>query len=454
MITSNIKSSQKEAKEGFSTSKKIGLMGCWGFGSIGNLAHQVAMIQNIRRYQPDAQLYGFSVFPEVTQEIHGIPCFTFNRHPNNKWWEGNGKNFLTKRLSKFSTAIRKISNPVYRKLLLPIRISVDIILEMLALIRSFRTLKGFDMVVITGGGHFDDVYGGAWVFPYALCMWSLMARLRKVDFLVVSNGVGPINESLSKFFFKQTLLFASYRSYRDDYSKKYVEKVLNFYRKDDLIYPDLAHSVNLASYQADFKFRKEQRTIVGIAPIPHKNIDTFPGLSGDYTSTYSSYLTKLASFISWLLENRYAIFFFVTDVMDGQSVQELKQILDEKKISYSKEQIMEQLPPVNRQSTFDNYMTQLAATDLVVASRFHGVLLAQLLNKPTLALSFAKKTDCLMADVGQSEYCLSIDHFDVETIKERFIALEKNQTVIKKQLADRTQQYQELLDEQYTRLFS
>ncbi|MBF2048593.1 MAG: polysaccharide pyruvyl transferase family protein [Elainella sp. C42_A2020_010] len=445
------KQPKKVGQRNFSAPRKIGLMGCWGFGNMGNLAHQIAMIQNIRKYQPNAQLYGFSVYPEITQKIHGIPCFTFYRHPNNQWWQG--KSFLTRGLNKFSTSIRRISNPVLRKLLIPIRVPVEIILEILAVVRSFKVLKGFDMLIITGGGHFDDVYGGARVLPYALCMWASIAKLRKVDFLVVSNGVGPINERLSKFFFKQVLSSASYLSYRDDYSKEYAERILNLHVTHDLVYPDLAHSLDLTAYQNSFQPKNEQRTIVGIAPIPFDDESTFPGFSGEYTSAYLSYLSKLASFISWLLENQYVVFFFFADKGDRQAIQDLKRVLDKSKISYSEEQITEQPPPTNSETTFDEYMTQLAKTDLVIASRFHGVLLAQLLNKPTLALSFAKKTDCLMADTNQADYCLSINHFDVETIKEKFIALEENQALIKRQLANRTQQYREALAQQYVYLF-
>jgi polysaccharide pyruvyl transferase WcaK-like protein len=454
MVLSKAEQSKQETsnRDG-STIKKIGLMGCWGFGNMGNAAHQVAMIQNIRKYQPNAQIYGFSVYPEITKNINGIPCFTFYRHPNNGWWEGDGENLSIESLNKFSTATRRISNPAIRKLFIPIRTPVELILEMLALVRAFRIIKGFDMLIITGGGHFDDVYGGARVLPYGLFVWSLITRLRKVNLLVVSNGAGPITESLSKFFFKQALSSASYRSYRDDDSKQYVARVLNFQVKDDPVYPDLAHSLDLTRYQTHPQPRKDRRTIVGIAPIPYKYAGTLPGLPGGHTPTYVSYLTKLAAFVSWLLEHQYLIFLFVADESDRASVQDFKQILDQNQVDYSAGQIIEQ-PPINyNESTFDNFMNQLIETDLVVASRFHGVLLPQLLNKPTLALSFAQKTTCLMEATGQAEYCLPIDQFEVETLKERFLALEANQAKIARQLADRTDRYRAALDEQYAHLF-
>lgn len=456
MLSGTEKSRQKSSGKGNTTVKKIGLMGCWGFGNMGNLSHQMAMIQNIGKYYPDAQLYGFSVYPEVTEAIHGIPCFPFYRRPDssNRWWIGDGKNFLTASLNKVSVKLRSIPNSIVRKLFIPIRLPVELTLEILALARSFKSLKGLDMLIIAGGGHFDDVYDTVWALPYAVFIWSLMARLRGVNFLVVSNGAGPINRPMGKIFFRQALSSASYRSFRDDSSKEYVERVLNFYRESDPIYPDLAHSLDLTHYQMPLQVRDDHRTIVGIAPVPHRYAGTLPGLPGGYTPTYLGYLDKLASFVEWLLQNRYIISFFTFEEgVDRLAIQDLKQTLDKNGIIYSKEQIIEQPIPTFNQSTFDSFMAQLSATDLFVASRFHGVLLPQLLNKPTLALSFAKKTDCLMADTGQSEYCLSIDQFDVETLKKRFAALEANQKTIKEQLAKRTHRYRKKLDEQYARLF-
>lgn len=40
--------------------KKIGILDCMGSGNLGDATIQEAMIQNIRKYCPDAQICGFS----------------------------------------------------------------------------------------------------------------------------------------------------------------------------------------------------------------------------------------------------------------------------------------------------------------------------------------------------------------------------------------------------------
>lgn len=47
-------------------------------------------------------------------------------------------------------------------------------------------------------------------------------------------------------------------------------------------------------------------------------------------------------------------------------------------------------------------------TEIVVTSRFHGVLLSQLHEKPVLAISYHKKIDCLMDDTGQGDFVVPI----------------------------------------------
>ena len=61
--------------------KKIGLLGPYGFGNLGDAAIQQAMVQHIKQHIPDGQIYGFSLNPEDTFNRHGIQSFLINRRP-------------------------------------------------------------------------------------------------------------------------------------------------------------------------------------------------------------------------------------------------------------------------------------------------------------------------------------------------------------------------------------
>src|SRR3954452_8482865 len=74
----------------------------------------------------------------------------------------------------------------------------------------------------------------------------------------------------------------------------------------------------------------------------------------------------------------------------------------------------------------DQLLGQLAATDIVVAPRFHNVLFALLLEKPVISISFHQKCSSLMRQMGLTEFCLNIGEFSAECLIEKFSDLEKN----------------------------
>ena len=60
-------------------------------------------------------------------------------------------------------------------------------------------------------------------------------------------------------------------------------------------------------------------------------------------------------------------------------------------------------------TSLDVLMREMAKVGTVVAIRYHNVLCALMLGKPTVSLSYASKHDFLMADMGLPEFCLPQD---------------------------------------------
>jgi polysaccharide pyruvyl transferase WcaK-like protein len=437
---------RQAARQKIEVSKKIGLISPFGCGNLGDVSIQKAVIQNIRKYYPDAQIEPFSLNPERVEKeigIKGFPLCHLANVANNQWWLGNGKNswFVTLLVKMVVGLRRSVPNHKLRRFLLAFIVPP---LELQAWIKAYQNLKGLDMLMVSGGGQLDDCYGGTWYHPFTLLMWSIFAKLHQVKFAVVSVGASPIDYKLSRLFHKVVLSLASYRSYRDEDSKKYIARVVGF-KKDDPVYPDLAHSLDLQEYNYSV-FQTKYRAIVGIGPMGYCDPRSWPKKD---SSIYMGYLNKLASFVSWLIEERYGILLFPGEAVgDLPVIKDLRDILDKNGVVYTEGQIIEE--PIE---SIEDLMGELAKTDIAISARFHGTLLPQLLNKPVLAISHHRKVEMLMADTGQSDYCVSIDTFDVDTLKAKFLLLEKNQDLVKQQLAQRTQQYQAALDKQYEHLF-
>jgi polysaccharide pyruvyl transferase WcaK-like protein len=314
---------------------EIGLMSPFGHSNLGDLATQQAMIQNIKKYYPDAQIYGFSLHPEDTEKRYGIPSFPITRlGETDEWWLGKQPGHLTIALYKTVQNLRHISNPVIKKLMSPWLILTVLLLELSATVRAYRHLNRLDLLIVSGGGQLDDYWWGARFHPYTLFLWANLARLRRVKFAFVSVGAGPIDAKLSKLFIRYALSTACYRSYRDEDSKKYIERVLNF-KQDDPIYPDLAHSLPIDKYRNSSTPQKDQLTI-GINPM-----SSYFDRHDD--SAYSIYLNKLALFVAWLIQKQHKILFFPGCIEgDVPAIKDLRTILENNGVVYEEGQIIEE----------------------------------------------------------------------------------------------------------------
>lgn len=411
-------------------------MGPFGYGNLGDAAIQDAMIQNIRRYFPEAEIYGFSLNPQDTEKRHGIKSFPISRMS----WQEEGKQ-PKNLLARFSKWLETHPNPIVRKLDRWVKRGP---MEFGLIASAFKILKGFDMFIISGGGQLDDYWGGGgpWSHPYTLLKWGGLARLRGARFMIVSVGAGPLDAKLSRLFIRYALSLANYRSYRDEYSRKYVKEVVGF-QKNDSVYPDLAFSLQTGLSPSIPE--PSSRKLVGIGPVGYFREGCWPEADAEI---YRHYLNKLATFIEGLVEKRYGIIFLPGETyFDQLAIDDLKKVLADHGVDLKAHLVEASI------LTVKDLLAQIQRVDFVVVSRFHNLLLSQILNKPALALSYQAKIDSLMAATEQGQYCFPINRFDEKVLLQTFTDLEANQEVIRQQVRQHIQVYRDALNEQYEKIF-
>lgn len=419
---------------------RIGLLGPFGLGNLGDAATQQAVLATIRRSYPAAQVVGFSLNPADTERRHGIPSFPISRVSAQRWLKPRGNPTYLLTLNRIAERFRGDQRPWVRRLA---KLLLAPPLEVLSILDASRSVRGLDLLLISGGGQLDDYWGGPWHQPYTILVWSLIARARGAKLCFVSVGAGPIDHRASRWLFRLALALADYRSYRDKESRQLLSGL--GFRADGPIFPDLAHSLPLDVCQHRPE-RRSGRTIVAVGAMAYFDPRIWPERD---QSVYMGYLTKLAAFAHWLLQTGHDLLLYPGEVFqDGPVIDDLRALLATQGVALADPRVM--APPI---TTVDELMLHLAAADLVVASRFHGVLLPQLLNIPVLALSYHPKVEHLMADMGQRTYCLPIDTFRIEELKERFSAMSSDRQAIKALMAARTTAYRTALEEQYRRLF-
>lgn len=417
----------------------VGIMGPFGFGNLGDAAIQQAMIQQLCNRFPQVQILGFSLNPEDTETRHNIKSYPLGRIASYGWaGRGSGNN----KFERFNLSVNRFRDGLNQYFGVLFRVCFSIPLEIISIIGASRWLKGMSAFIVSGGGQIDDYWGGPWYHPYTLLLWAVLARLRGVRYRVVSVGKGSLDSPLSRWFVRQALRLSDYRSYRDHETKAFVEQI--GFPNDDPVYTDLAYSlmVEPGTGVADHRFRGT----IGIGPMAYYDPRVWPKKD---IRVYQDYLAKLAQFAVWLLEQNFAIRLFPGEAdHDHDVIEDLCMLLEQSGFVSQPGQIIYE--PVN---SVNELMNQLNHTDAVVASRFHGVLLSQLVYKPILALSYHSKVNVLMDETGQTEFCFPIDRFAVEAIKERFGKLWSEKERISAQLEQCIPSYRLMLNEQYESIF-
>src|SRR5208283_4236368 len=93
-----------------------------------------------------------------------------------------------------------------------------VILEANHIVQGRHLVSSIDVLVIVGGGQFDDEWGGPWGHPYAMYKWSCLASRAHVPVYFIGVGVCEINYSLTRFFLRGAMAKANRISLRDSRS--------------------------------------------------------------------------------------------------------------------------------------------------------------------------------------------------------------------------------------------
>jgi polysaccharide pyruvyl transferase WcaK-like protein len=424
---SGMRADEREASRTSSMSpRKVAFYGLFGQKNWGNECTLQAIIHNVRRYLPDAELRCICTDPDDTSKRYNIPSFPIaNRYARGYPKEpGRQRSALVRVLQKVLLGVPR---------------------ELLSWGRAFQSLRGFDLLIVPGTGLLTDFTSNPMGIPYRLFKWALIAKLCRCKLLFVSVGAGPTEHPMTRWFIKAALTLAGYRSYRDDYSKEFLEGI-GFRTNRDRLYPDLAFSLPLEMFP-EGPGRGRQKTVIGVGVKDYYGKQGQPERGGE--AKYRTFIKKLGSFVTWLLENGYTVRLLIGDSLyDDRVKQDLIELLPSQPANERWDLINEPI------SSVADVLSALASTDLVVSARYHNILLALMLNKPVISLSYHDKFASLVAGVGMAEYCHDIDELDVDALTRHVTQLETQAGEVKPRIRKKVEEYRHALDEQYARIFS
>lgn len=428
-----------------SAMKKVAVFGHVGRGNLGDEATFAAVIHDVRLRHPNAEICAFTMNPSDTRERHKLPAFPIRRldkpvHSVENQPQGDGgksqSQGITSRLRQslkavplMGTALRGLRDGAYSVL--------AAIKEVPFALESIKHLKGTDLLIVAGGGQLTDYFGGTWGYPFTVLKWSIMARARGAKVAFLSVGAGPIKSLLSKFFIRWSLSVATYRSFRDESSRKLIESL--GVTGENRVSPDLVHGL-----QSPETISASRRAvcIVGINPLPFHDPRYW---TEDSPHVYQRHVQTLASFAVWLINAGCKVLLFPTQVKaDPPVIEDVAALVRISLPIPCGDSLI--CPAV---SSFDDLLSALAQTDLVVASRFHGIIISFLMGRPVIALSYNQKTDDLMADMDLGEFVADIGRCDVPWLILRFERLRAEAEDVRRRIESRRSDYRAALDKQY-----
>jgi polysaccharide pyruvyl transferase WcaK-like protein len=396
-------------RESSAAAPRVGLFGLYGSGNIGNDGSLEALLGYLRTEHPDAVLDMRCPGPRRVKAQFGIDGTLL------QWYTKYAND-----TSGVSAAVLKVLGK-----------GID----------AFRTaswVRRHDVVIVPGAGILETTLPiRPWGVPYALFLLCASGRVFGRKVALVSVGASVINQRLTRLLFVSAARLATYRSYRDVQSREAMGKQ-GIDTSADPIYPDLVFAL------PDAPGGHGDAQTVGIG------VMTYYGSNDDRRRAdeiHASYMKTMKDFVRWLLDSGHKIRLFTGDDVDDGALQEILADARAHRPDLGPDWVVAE--PVKG---LRDLMQQMSAVGSVVATRYHNVLCALKLSKPTISLGYAAKNDSLMAEMGLGDFCQSARALDFDLLVKQFTEMESRAAELRRTLMDRNSVKTQGTDEQFARL--
>ncbi|MFF9555701.1 polysaccharide pyruvyl transferase family protein [Streptomyces albus] len=383
---------------------RVGVFGLLGSGNLGNDGSLEAVLGYLRAEHPGAVVDALCGGPETVTARYGIPATRLH------WYRG-----------EYRTASRAgaVAGKGLGKL-------VDAV-------RTAAWVRRHDVVIVPGMGVLEATLPlRPWGFPYALFLLCAAGRLLGTRVALVGVGASAIGNRLTRALVRWSARLAAYRSYRDAPSRDAM-RAMGVETARDEIYPDLAFALPAPPVSASSA--RPGPVCVGVMAF-HGSDDDRPRAE----EIHRRYLEGTIRFVRALTEAGRPVRLLAGDAVDQPVVTAIRAAVDSPLVTAAEA------------GSLADLMRETAAADAVVATRYHNLVCALKAGTPTLALSYAAKSDALMERMGLGAYCHPARDIDAGRLLEQFDELEQRSAQLRRTLAERNLAAARRLEEQFSAL--
>jgi polysaccharide pyruvyl transferase WcaK-like protein len=378
-------------------STRVGLFGMLGSGNIGNDTSMESMLRYLRSDHPDAIVDAMCSGPERVRDRYGIQAVALS------WYS---------RHEQSTSGLAAIALKVAGKGLDSFRIA--------------SWVRRHDVVIIPGMGVLETTLPlRALGAPLALFLVCASGRLFRTKVALVSVGANVTRRRLMRLLYSAAPRLACYCSYRDAYSREALRR--SHGRTPGEVYPDLAFAIPVAAGSPG------DPDVVGVGVMDFHGSDDERQHASEI---YESYVEQMKAFILWLVDSGKTVRLFVGDTKgcDDAVVDRLLAELRADRPALPASQVS-----AAQASSFGEVVDTLRPVGAVIAARYHNVISALRLCKPTISVGYAAKHDAVMAQVGLADFCQRANALDVERLIEQFKELQVRAPELRAELAKRNE---------------
>ncbi len=390
---------------------RVGLFGYLGSGNIGNDASMESVLGYLRTKHPDAVIDAMCMGPERLRSAYAIDAVHLS-------WA-----------RKFE---QRVPGP-----LIP---GLKVLGKLVDAGRTAWWVRRHELVIVPGMGVLEATLPlNALGAPYSFFLLSLSGKIFGSKVAFVSVGANVTKQPLTRWLFSAAARLASYVSYRDAVSRDAIP-TRGPAGDRGLIYPDLAFGITPITDQPG-----DPQTIgIGVMDFEGSNDDRQRA-----GRIRESYLAQLKAFVVALVDGGRTVRLFVGDTTghDEAVASEILAHLGSERPDMPAGRVTTE--PV---ITFDDLMRSMAPAGAVAATRYHNLICALLLGKPTISLGYAAKHQALMAETGLAEFCQPADNLDAGVLIDQLAELQNRSAEVRAIIAEHNADRASRVAEQFTAL--
>jgi polysaccharide pyruvyl transferase WcaK-like protein len=389
---------------------RIALFGQFGTGNHGNDASLLAAVAALRAHDPDVDILCLCYDPESVTQRYGLRATTI-RGP----WAKRGAGRSPKLLRGF----RRVSD----------------------LIRMYRLARKLDVVMVPGSGLFEAGRHGPGSVASLLFSTALAARLAGTPFMVVSVGVDAAERRSTRALLRWTLRLSTYRSYRDDHSRR---SAVGFGARceSDPVYPDLAFGLEAPAQQ---RVARNQNESVGVGVIAYHGPFSYDS-PAKREPVAAAYLSALTSFVEWLLDRGLRVTLFGGDGKDEKVAEDVR------------ERVLHGTPnaliDIAHSDSLDDVFAHMQQFDYVVATRYHNIVAAAMTGTPVISINYRAKNGEVLNEMGVGKFHQPLHHLDGERLREQFLDLQQSTDEVARRMVAASRTYRDRVELQWSTLMT